>query len=89
VPVNILAVSSSSVTFKNEYGEKEYLKKISIGKKPRYVTVKESKSIYDKPGLSETPVGIFNPQINYAVLGAANDFLYINQNNLQGWVIKD
>lgn len=89
VPVTILAVSSSTVTFKNEYGEKESLKKIDIGKKPKPMIIRKSKDIFDQPGLNETPVGMFDPKINYTLLGVVNDFLYISQNNLRGWVIKD
>lgn len=89
VPVTVLAVSSSSVTFKNEYGEKENLGKINLGKKPKAISLKQSKDIHEKPGLAETPVGMFNPKIAYEVLGTVDDFLYISQNKLKGWVIKD
>jgi murein DD-endopeptidase MepM/ murein hydrolase activator NlpD len=89
VPVTVLAVSSSSVTFKNEHGEKESRKTIATGKKPQFVSVKKSKDIFDKPGLSETPIGLFNSQIKYAVLGVADDYLYISQNSTKGWVLKD
>lgn len=89
VPAVVLAVSPASVTFKNEYGEKENLKTISVAGKPKFVMVKQARDILDKPGSSETPIGLFNPQIKYAVLGILNDYLYISQNNLNGWIMKD
>lgn len=89
VPVTVLAVSSSSVTFKNEIGEKENLQKIIIGKKPGLVKIKKVKSVLDKPDIIENPIGMFNPQTSYEVLGVLNNFLYISQNNLKGWVVKD
>ncbi len=89
VPVTVLAVSPLSVTINNEFGEKENLKKISVGKKPKASTITTSKDILDKPGYNETPIGLFNPKINYKVLGAMDNYLYISQNDLRGWVAKD
>lgn len=86
VPVNVLAVSSSSITFKNEYGDKENSTKLTIAKRPKAVKIKDAKDIYDKPGLYETPVGIFNPAISYSVLGVLDGFLYISQNDIKGWI---
>ena len=89
VPVNVLSVSSKGVSYKNEFQELEYSEKLTLSSKKPSAKIKTAKQLYESPAETSTPVGLFNPEKSYTVLGKTGTFVYINQEDTKGWVLSD
>ncbi len=89
LPVTLLAVSTNNITYQDystKIIQKESLdinrQKIKMSADPDAVY------LFESPDKEATPIGRFSPSKSYAVLGYKIDFLYLEQNDVKGWVSK-
>ncbi len=89
VPVYVLSVSSAGITYKNEFNELEYVAKVSLASRKPSARMRQAKDLYANPVETASPIGLFNPDKDYAVLGKTGSFVYVQQENNKGWVLTD
>ncbi|WP_157687536.1 M23 family metallopeptidase [Pedobacter psychrophilus] len=87
IPVNILSVSTESITFGNGDGILKYQNSLKglnpkINKKTNIV----DSLILEAPENTAIPTAKFNKKLAYKVLGYSGDFLYISQEDKKGWI---
>ncbi|MFC5283899.1 M23 family metallopeptidase [Pedobacter alpinus] len=87
LPVKILAISTSSVTYQDIEGNVSRNEVLNIyNKKIKRPANPSSAYLLEKPAADGVAIGKFDPTEYYAVLGFKNSFVYLEQNNVRGWV---
>lgn len=90
VPVEVVSVSTKNVGFTDYLGNFRTDKKPdtrtgSIKGKPADAT----EFILDQPSAAGTPIARFQPKKNYSLAGYTETHLYIEQNDVKGWIRKE
>ncbi|RRN76634.1 M23 family metallopeptidase, partial [Pseudoxanthomonas sp. SGD-10] len=85
VPIYVLSVSSTGVTFKNEFNEVEYATSLPLSTKRQSAKLSSTQELLASPMDEASPIGVFNPEKTYTVLAKTGSFVYVNQENLKGW----
>lgn len=89
LPVNLVAVSTNSVAY-TDYS-KQVKSEGKLGTKFNRIRFKPKPTaefILEKPRVNAVPVSRFDNSKNYKTLGFTEGFVYIEQNDLRGWVEK-
>jgi peptidoglycan LD-endopeptidase LytH len=90
-PVNLLSISSGGINYTDYLGVTQntiQLNPDDIGKvkfKPNRV----NEFIIDEPSFLAVPIAKFNLNESFKILGYIDNYLYLEQKEVKGWVIKE
>lgn len=89
LPVSVLAVSTNNVTYQNYDGTITQKENLNVNnKKIRLKPDIKAKYLFDAPNIGAVPIREFNPKESYAVLGNVDEFVYLEQKEVRGWVLS-
>lgn len=87
LPVKILAISTNNVTYQGYEGSVNRNEALNIyNKKIKQTANPSSAYLLEKPEVEAVATGKFDATKKYAVLGFKDSFVYLEQNNVRGWV---
>ena len=91
VPVNVLSVSSGAINYTDYLGNLQNTSQLNIDSKIK-VKFKPNLSvqnIMDEPFSEGIPIAKFNAEEAFKILGYVDNYLYLEQNEVKGWVLKE
>ena len=91
VPVNVLSVSSGAINYTDYLGNLQNTSQLNIdGKiKVKFKPNLSVQSIMDEPFSEGIPIAKFNTKEAFKILGYVDNYLYLEQNEVKGWVLKE
>jgi murein DD-endopeptidase MepM/ murein hydrolase activator NlpD len=89
-PVNVLSISSNAINYADYLGNIQNMNKLNINEniKVKYKANPLTQNIIDEPFLEGIPIAKFNINETFKMLGYVNNYLYVEQNEVRGWVLK-
>jgi len=89
LPVKVLAVSTNNITYQHHSTEIIRKENLNINKqKLKFLVNPDATYILETPAIEAVPIGKFNANDFYSVLGYVNGFLYLEQKEIKGWVSR-
>ena len=89
IPINVIAVSTNNITVRDYKGNIFQNDKLNISnQKIKLFADDDMKYFLDEPANNGIAIGKFEPTENYKVLGFVSSFIYLEQKNIKGWVLK-
>ena len=91
VPVNVLSVSSGAINYTDYLGNLQNTSQLNIDSKIK-VKFKPNLSvqnIMDEPFSEGIPIAKFNAKEAFKILGYVDNYLYLEQKEVKGWVLKE
>lgn len=90
-PINVLSVSSNAINYRDYLGNLQNSYQLNInGKiKVKYKPNPIAQNIIDEPLLEGIPIAKFNAKETFKILGYVDNYLYLEQNEVKGWVLKE
>ena len=91
VPVNVLSVSTGAINYADYLGNLQNINQLNIDSKIK-IKFKPNQSvqnIIDRPFLEGIPIAKFNANETFKILGYVDNYLYLVQNDVRGWVLKE
>lgn len=91
VPVNVLSVSSGAINYADYLGNLQSINQMNIdGKiKVKFKPNPSVQNIIDEPFSEGIPIAKFNVKETFRILGFVDNYLYLEQNGVKGWVLKE
>ena len=91
VPVNVLSVSSGAINYADYLGNLQSINQMNIdGKiKVKFKPNPSVQNIIDEPFSEGIPIAKFNVKETFRILGYVDNYLYLEQNDVKGWVLKE
>ena len=91
VPVNVLSVSSGAINYTDYLGNLQNTSQLNIdGKiKVKFKPNLSVQNIMDEPFSEGIPIAKFNAKEAFKILGYVDNYLYLEQNEVKGWVLKE
>ena len=91
VPVNVLSVSSGAINYADYSGNLQSINQMNIdGKiKVKFKPNPSVQNIIDEPFSEGIPIAKFNVKETFKILGYVDNYLYLEQNDVKGWVLKE
>ena len=91
VPVNVLSVSSDAISYTDYLGNLQNTSQLNIdGKiKVKFKPKLSVQNIMDEPFSEGIPIAKFNAEEAFKILGYVDNYLYLEQNEVKGWVLKE
>ena len=91
VPVNVLSVSSGAINYADYLGNLQSINQMNIdGKiKVKFNPNPSVQNIIDEPFSEGIPIAKFNVKETFRILGYVDNYLYLEQNDVKGWVLKE
>jgi murein DD-endopeptidase MepM/ murein hydrolase activator NlpD len=89
-PVNVLSVSSVAINYTDYLGKIQNVNQLNVnGKiKGKFKPNSSVQNIIDEPLLEGIPIAKFNANDTFKILGYLDNYLYLEQNEVKGWVLK-
>jgi len=90
-PINILSVSSVAINYTDHLGNLQNINQLNINSKikAKYKPNSSFQNIIDEPFLEGIPIAKFNANKAFKILGYVDNYLYLEQNEVKGWVLKE
>jgi peptidoglycan LD-endopeptidase LytH len=90
-PVNVLSVSSAGVNYIDYMNTIQNTVQLNTNEnsKVKFRPNPIAEFINDEPTPAGIPVAKFNPNDNFKVLGYVDNYLYLEQKEVKGWVLKE
>jgi peptidoglycan LD-endopeptidase LytH len=90
-PVNVLSVSSGAINYTDYLGNIQNVNQLTINSlvKTRYKPSPIVQNIIDEPSAEGVPISKFNADENFMILGYLDNYLYVEQNDVKGWILKE
>lgn len=91
VPVNVLSVSSGAINYDDYLGNLQSINQMNIdGKiKVKFKPNPTVQNIINEPFSEGIPIAKFNVKGVFKILGYVDNYLYLEQNDVKGWVLKE
>lgn len=89
IPAYVVAVSSDSITYRNQFDGIEKVKTLAVSSKKLTDRIKKDQQIYEMPGSAETIIGELKTNQEYEVWGLSKDSLYVHKGAVRGWVSRN
>ena len=91
IPINVLSVSSIAINYADYLGNLQNVNQLNINGniKAKYKPNPSTQKIIDEPFSEGIPIAKFNVNENFKILGYVEDYLYLEQNGVKGWVLKE
>ena len=91
VPVNLLSVSSGAINYADYLGNLQSINQMNIDGKIRvkFNPNPSVQNIIDEPFSEGIPIAKFNVKETFRILGYVDNYLYLEQNDVKGWVLKE
>ena len=91
IPINILSISTTAVNYIDYLGKQQTTDKLNISGnvKIKYKPNLSLQNIIDEPLTEGIPIAKFNMNEKFKVLGYVGNYLYLEQNEVKGWVLKE
>ena len=91
VPVKVLSVSSGAINYADYLGNLQSINQMNIdGKiKVKFNPNPSVQNIIDEPFSEGIPIAKFNVKETFRILGYVDNYLYLEQNDVKGWVLKE
>lgn len=90
-PINILSVSSGAINYTDHLGNLQNINQLNINSKikGKYKPNPTVQNIIDEPFSDGIPIAKFNANETFKILGYVDNYLYLEQNEVKGWVLKE
>ena len=90
-PINILSVSSVAINYTDHLGNLQNINQLNINSKikTKYKPNPSVQNVIDEPSSEGIPIAKFNASKAFKILGYADNYLYLEQNEVKGWVLKE
>ena len=90
-PINILSVSSVAINYTDHLGNLQNINQLNINSKikAKYKPNPSVQNVIDEPSSEGIPIAKFNANKAFKILGYADNYLYLEQNEVKGWVLKE
>jgi peptidoglycan LD-endopeptidase LytH len=90
-PINVLSVSSAAINYADYSGNLQTVNQLNINSivKAKYKPNPSAQNIIDEPISEGIPIAKFNANDNFKILGYVDNYLYLEQNEVKGWVLKE
>ena len=90
-PINILSVSSVAINYTDHLGNLQNINQLNINSKikTKYKPNPSVQNVIDEPSSEGIPIAKFNANKAFKILGYADNYLYLEQNEVKGWVLKE
>jgi murein DD-endopeptidase MepM/ murein hydrolase activator NlpD len=90
-PINVLSVSSNAINYTDYLGNLQNVDQLNINGniKVKFKPDSSSQNIIDEPFSDGIPIAKFDIQKAFRVLGYVDNYLYLEQNQVKGWVLKE
>lgn len=91
IPINVLSVSSVGINYADYLGNLQNINQLTINNKikAKYKPNTLVQNIMDEPFSEGTPIAKFNANQAFKILGYVDSYLYLEQNEVKGWVLKE
>ena len=91
IPINVLSVSSISINYTDYLGNVQNTDQVNIASniKTKYKPNLSVQNIFHQPFSEGIPIAKFNAKETFKVLGYVDNYLYLEQNKVKGWVLKE
>ena len=91
VPVKVLSVSSGAINYADYLGNLQSINQMNIdGRiKVKFKPNPLVQNIIDEPFSEGIPIAKFNVKETFRILGYVDNYLYLEQNDVKGWVLKE
>ena len=91
VPVNLLSVSSGAINYADYLGNLQSINHMNTnGKiKVKFKPNPSVQNIINEPFSEGIPIAKFNVKETFKILGYVDNYLYLEQNDVKGWVLKE
>lgn len=91
IPINVLSVSSAAINYADHFGNLQNVSQLDINRnlKIKYKPYPLVQNIIDEPILEGIPIAKFNANETFKILGYVDNYLYLEQNEVKGWVLKE
>jgi peptidoglycan LD-endopeptidase LytH len=89
-PINILSISSNTINYADHLGNLQNVNHLNInGKiKAKFKPNPSINNILDEPFSEGIPIAKFNSNEIFKILGYVDNYLYVEQNEVKGWILK-
>ncbi len=90
-PINVLSVSSAAINYADYLGNIQNINQLNINSniKVKYKPNPSIQIMIDKPFSEGIPIAKFNFKEEFKILGFVDNYLYLEQNEVKGWVLKE
>ncbi len=90
-PINILSISSGAINYEDYSGKLLNVAQLNINNivKGKFKPDATFQYIVDEPISDGIPIAKFNANDTFKILGYVDYYLYIEQNEVKGWVLKE
>ena len=91
IPINVLSVSSVGINYADYLGNLQNINQLTINNKikAKYKPNTLVQNIMDEPFSEGIPIAKFNANQAFKILGYVDNYLYLEQNEVKGWVLKE
>ena len=91
IPITILSVSSAAINYSDYLGNLQNVNQLAINSniKGKYKPNLSAKNIIDEPVSEGVPIAKFNANESFKILGYVDNYLYLEQNEVKGWVLRE
>lgn len=90
-PINVLSVSSVGINYADHVGNLQNINQLTINSKikTQYKPHSLVQNIIDESFSERIPIAKFNANETDKILGYVDNYLYLEQNEVKGWVLKE
>lgn len=90
-PINVLSVSSGSINYADYLGNLQNVFELNIDNKikAKFKPNPSFQHIIDEPFSEGIPVAKFNTNETFKTLGYVDNYIYLEQNDVKGWILKE
>ena len=91
IPINVLSVSSVGINYADYLGNLQNINQLTVNNKikAKYKPNILVQNIMDEPFSEGIPIAKFNANQAFKILGYVDSYLYLEQNEVKGWVLKE
>ncbi|MEY4539996.1 MAG: hypothetical protein RLZZ306_1753, partial [Bacteroidota bacterium] len=91
IPINVLSISSGAINYKDYLGNIQNVNQLSINNnlKSKFKPKPLVQIIIDEPILEGIPIARFNANDPFKVLGFVDNYLYLEQKEVRGWILRE
>ena len=90
-PINVVSISSATINYSDYLGNLQNTNQLNIDSKikAKFKPNSSTQNIIDEPFLEGIPIAKFNANEKFKILGYIDNYLYLEQNEVKGWVLKE
>jgi peptidoglycan LD-endopeptidase LytH len=91
IPINVLSISSAAINYVDYLGNLQNVNQLTINGdiKGKFKPNSLVQNIMDEPISEGIPIAKFSTNEPFKILGYVDNYLYLEQNEVKGWVLKE